>query len=196
MAQDWDIKPLGKVCSGCGVAFADGQPCYSALSFGETGYTREDHCEGCWPKRLAAGGPPYSTWRSVFRLPPPPAEEPLRKETAETLLRRLIELEDERHRNVIYILAVMLERKRILAERDVQTRDDGVLIRVYEHKKTGDTFLIPDPRLLLNELDEVQQQVIEMLGKAEPQAKEAGTEPASAKQEPADATAAAPAPES
>jgi hypothetical protein len=49
-------------------------------------------------------------------------------------------------------------------ERDVQTTDEGKMIRVYEHTKSGETFLVPDPRLQLDKLEEVQQEVIDMLG--------------------------------
>jgi hypothetical protein len=59
---------------------------------------------------------------------------------------------------------VMLERKRLLVERDVQHREDGKMIRVYEHRKTGEMFLIPDPRLRLDQLETVQQQVVTLLG--------------------------------
>jgi hypothetical protein len=58
----------------------------------------------------------------------------------------------------------MLERNRLLVERDLQTNDQGTLIRVYEHKKTGETFLIPDPKLRLDQLEVVQQEVITLLG--------------------------------
>jgi hypothetical protein len=65
---------------------------------------------------------------------------------------------------VRYILALMLERKRILKEREVKRGEDGTLTRIYEHPKTGDIFVIPDPELRLDQVAEVQQQVAEQLG--------------------------------
>ena len=65
---------------------------------------------------------------------------------------------------MVFILTVMLERKRILAEKDVQIRDDGVKVRIYEHKKTGETFLVSDPGLKLAELEQVQEEVVALLG--------------------------------
>jgi hypothetical protein len=104
----------------------------------------------------------------VFKLPPPPAPEALKKETAASLLRELMENKDAANQNTIYILAIMLERRRVLAERDVQTRKDGVKIRVYEHRKTGETFLIPDPCLKLSQLNEIQEEVVARLGGRDP----------------------------
>lgn len=163
MAQDWDIRARSDACSACTKPFDDRQVCFSALSFGQEGYARADFCEPCWQGEQE-GHDPYSTWKGVFRVPPPPPEEPLKKENAESLLRRLMEDDDESQLNVIFILAVMLERKRTLVERHVQRREDGSILRAYEHRETGETFLVPDPSLRLDELEDVQRQVIDMLG--------------------------------
>ncbi len=163
MAQEWDIKPRGTACSECATEFEDRQAYFSALLHGDSGYARSDFCRECWERResdLSA----YSAWQGIFMLPPPKEEEALKKETAESLLRKLMEEIEEDKIGIIYILAVMLERKRILEEKDVQVGDDGSVLRVYEHKKTGETFLIPDPQLELDKLEVVQQQVIDTLG--------------------------------
>ena len=90
-------------------------------------------------------------------------ETPLKKEDAGELLRKLITLDDPAMKNVIYVLAVMLERSKILVERDAKQLDDGLIRRVYEDRKNGDTFVILDPRLRLENLGEVQQQVVALL---------------------------------
>lgn len=163
MAQDWDIKSRRDACQECEAAFEDKQVYFSILLFGEEGYERKDCCRSCWDAKQSETTP-YSSWQGVFKVPPAAPEEALKKETAETLLRKLMEEEDEASRNVMYILAVMLERKRVLVERDVQTHDDGRLIRVYEHRGTNEIFLVPDPKLQLDRLEEVQEQVMTMLG--------------------------------
>jgi hypothetical protein len=177
MSQDWDIKPRGELCHKCQASFVEDQPYHSSLVFGEDGYARADFCQTCWEHELASLAP-YSAWQGVFKRPEV-QEDVLKKETAESLLRRLMEDEDGFRRNAIYILAVMLERKRILVEKDVQKRDNGDLVRVYEHRKTGETFVVPDPGLQLDQLEHVQQEVVTMLGGGEqPPAAEA-TAPAS-----------------
>jgi hypothetical protein len=162
MAQDWDIKARGSACRACATAFKDQETYYAALVLGEGAYARADYCAACWPRALVDAAP-YSRWKGVFRMPPPAPTEPLKRENAEALLRRLMEQEDEANRNPIFILAVMLERRKLLVERDVQRREDGILIRVYEHRKTGDTFIVPDPNLRLDQVEAVQKQVIALL---------------------------------
>jgi len=169
--QDWDIKARGDHCSKHDQAFQDNEVFYSRLSFGDEGYVREDFCEACWAKSKAEGQG-VSHWKSVYRVPAPPPEEVLRKETAESLLRKFMEEEDPSKVNVMYILAVMLERRRMFVERDVQVREDGVKLRIYEHRETGETFLIPDPELRLTEITSVQDEVVVMLGGKPPGAKE------------------------
>ena len=66
-------------------------------------------------------------------------------------------------KNVVYVLAVMLERSKILVERDAKELEDGTIRSVYEDRKQGDTFVILDPRLRLENLAEVQQQVVALL---------------------------------
>ena len=164
MADEWNIAPRGRVCSACEQPFDDRQACRSLLAYDSEGYTRSDYCVPCWESEDRTSGS-FSMWEGVFDAPPPRAEEPLKKETAESLLRRLLEdNDDESHTNVIYILGVMLERKRTLVERDVRTRRDGSLLRVYEHRRSGEVFLVPDPELRLDELEETQQQVVAILG--------------------------------
>lgn len=162
MAQEWEIKALGSACAATGEPFADGQSLISCLIRGEVGYERRDYSESGWESSPKDGV--ASFWKTTYHAPPPPEAEPLKKETAEMLLRQYMAKEDFSRLNAIYILAVMLERKRILVEKDVQTRDDGVKIRVYEHKKTGEVFTIPDPDLKLTELESVQAEVEDLLG--------------------------------
>lgn len=159
---EWNIKAPSSVCHVCGRAFADRDPFVSRLSFGAEGYERRDCCIGCWHEAQRSGS--LSIWKSLYRPPPPPPPEPIQRETAESLLRRFMEEANPSRRNVIFILAVMLERRRVLVERDVQVRQDGVKIRLYEHRKTGETFFIPDPGLRLADLQQVQQEILTLLG--------------------------------
>ncbi len=163
-AQEWQIRKRAHQCEQTGEPFQDGDVVVSRLVFEEEeGYRREDYSLGAWAK--VDDGRSVSVWRSEYESPPPPDEkEPVQKETAEGLLRKLMETEDPENRNTIYILALMLERKRIFEEKDVRKQEDGGKIRVYEHKKTNETFLIPDPQLHLDEIESIQEEVVARLG--------------------------------
>lgn len=160
--SDWEIRSRSEHCVKCQTPFADNETFMSRLIFDEEGYRREDYCQACWAE--IADDPALSRWQSVFRLPPPPPPETVKRESAESLLRKLLASDDvETHANTVYILAVMLERRRLLVEKDVQIREDGLKVRIYEYRKTNETFVIPDPQLKLAELEHVQTEVVAML---------------------------------
>jgi hypothetical protein len=102
-----------------------------------------------------------SHWQGVYEAPPP-VTEAIQKDTAETLLRKIIEQNDPQHAPAGYILAVMLERKRILKVKEQVVRD-GQRIFIYEQPKTGDVFTIADPNLRLDQLELVQRDVAALL---------------------------------
>jgi hypothetical protein len=100
----------------------------------------------------------------VYAAPPPAdKKETLKKETADELLRHLISLDDPAMKNVVYVLAVMLERSKILVERDAKEQPDRTIIRIYEHRRTGESFIVLDPRIRLENLGDVQSEVVALL---------------------------------
>jgi hypothetical protein len=158
--DNWSVRKCADSCVKCEQAFIDRQTLASRLSFNEGEFVRQDFCETCWDK----DDPGLSTWKTVFIVPPPPREEVVKKENAESLLRKLIAKEDEKDLNAVFILMVMLERKKVFVERDTRTDEDGRKLRIYEHKKTGESFLVIDPGLKLDELEQVQEEVVCLLG--------------------------------
>ncbi len=163
MSQDWNIKARSTACGACQKAFEDGQAYITRLAFEGIDYTRDDYCEPCWVAE-AARKERYSSWKGIFKVPPPEPERRVRKETAESLLRELLEENNPARKNAIYILAVMLERQRVMVEREVRAGDAGERLVVYEHRKTGETFVLVDPKLKLTEIDPVQQEIMDLLG--------------------------------
>jgi hypothetical protein len=159
--ESWQIKRRSDLCAGTNEPFTDKEEIMTRLLFKDGEYVREDYKLAWWNEHKPDRG--LSSWKSIFHVPPPPTEV-VKKENAETLLRKLVAKEDADDTNAIYILAVMLERKKILAEKEVQTREDKVKILVYEHKKTGETFLVIDPELKLAEIEKVQEEVVGLLG--------------------------------
>lgn len=163
MNPEWNIRACTGQCTACEKKFADRESLMSRLRFTADGYQRDDFCAACWAGR-SAGEEEVSAWAAVWHAPEQKAPEALKKETAESLLRELMETDDPSRRNVIFILAVMLERRRILVEKEVQIQPGGLKIRVYEHKQTGEGFIVPDPQLRLKEIESVQREVMDLLG--------------------------------
>jgi hypothetical protein len=164
--NEWNIQARAHVCQACGRAFADKQSYHTLLFDEKQQFRREDVCDPCWQTQFSQGAADrrgfVSYWQGVYEVPPLAAPDPIQKERAETLLRKLIELNDPSHTAATYILAVMLERKRLLKVKE-QVVHEGRRVFVYEHPRSGDVFTIPDPNLQLDQLEEVQRDVAELL---------------------------------
>lgn len=173
MQQDWNIRLRAEACDATAKPFSEGETFYTALYREGEGFLRRDLCEEAWAALAAdpQAPAPFSSWRSKFEPPAPPPPEPLPRDDAEGMLRRLLQSNDPAHTNTRYLLAVMLERKRIL--RPQPSDDKGIL--VYERAGTGETFLIADPNLSLSDLARVQEEVSALLsGLSAPPASPAG----------------------
>jgi hypothetical protein len=163
--NEWNIQSRAHACQACAKPFADQQPYRTLLLDLKHEIQRRDLCEPCWKQEQGEGAADrkgfISHWQGVYETPPA-RPEPIQKENAESLLRKIMESNDAKHAAASYILAVMLERKRLLKVKEQFTRD-GQRIFVYEQPKTGDLFSIPDPNLQLNQLEAVQRDVAALL---------------------------------
>lgn len=163
MTTDWTIQGRSHQCAVTAHPFTEGEYFYTLLYYEKAEFRREDVCEEAFKTRNE-NVQPFSFWRSKYEPPQSQPEEAVTKQTAEDLLRRYIEENKPEHANALYILALMLERKRLLKEREVKRGADGMLLRIYERAQTGEVFVIPDPELKLDQVAEVQAQVAEFLG--------------------------------
>lgn len=178
--MEWNIQARAHVCQACQKPFEDEEQFHTLLFDASIGYERQDLCEPCWKQQnlLPAGNQKklISHWQTVFTPPPAAPPDAIQKETAETLLRRLIEEGDPVHAPARFILAVMMERKRIFkAKAHLHQANQRVL--VYEHARTGELFNIPDPDLHLDQLEEVQRNVLTLLEQGLPQREPAAPPP-------------------
>jgi hypothetical protein len=161
--NEWTIKHRSDVCTATNRPFAEGEYFYTLLFREPGGFRREDLSEEAWAARNE-NIQPFSFWRSRFEPAPATPPEPLGKENAEELFRRLVTSADAAP-NACYVLAVMLERKRMLKQ--IRTEANGdVKVLVYEHPGSGDVFLVRDPQLRLDELESVQNEVADLLRQA------------------------------
>ena len=163
--MEWHIQSRAHACQRSRRQFQDGETYHTLLLDTKAGFERMDLCVEAFREaspELMAQSNLVSHWKGVYEAPPPVPPEAIRKDDAESLLRRLLENRDPRHVASAFILAVMLERKRILRVKG-QSRDSGRRIFVYEHPKSGDLFSIIDPDLQLHQLEAVQREVAHLL---------------------------------
>jgi hypothetical protein len=165
-SMEWNIQSRAHVCQSCKKPFADKEPFHTMLFDQRSGYERLDVCANCWQAQFSQGATDrkgfVSHWQSVYNIPPAAPPEPIQRETAETLLRKLLERNEPEYGPTIYILAAMLERKRILKVKTQISRDNQRVF-VYEHTRSGELIQVTDPNLQLQQLEGVQHEVLKLL---------------------------------
>ncbi|MEM7387488.1 MAG: hypothetical protein AAF514_21325 [Verrucomicrobiota bacterium] len=165
--RQWKIRKPGHNCSHTGEPFKDEQEIHTVIFHNEETeeLERRDYSNEGWEAVCQSNEiTPFSFWKGVYH-PPEKAPEPqvIKKENAEELLFRLIREDDPKTQDARYILAIMLERKRIVVQEDAQ-EDDGTRLLFFRHRKTDEVFMVEDPRLQLDQLDQVQSEVADLLG--------------------------------
>lgn len=160
LANEWAIKHRSDVCATTQRQFAAGEYFYTLLFRDTEGFRREDLSEEAWQTRNE-NIRPFSFWKSRYEPTPAAPPETLARENAEQLFRRLTSSENPPP-NACYVLAAMLERKKILKQVKTEQTENG-RVSIYEHRENGDVFIVPDPGLRLDELESVQKEVADLL---------------------------------
>ena len=154
----WNISKISNSCYKSNELFDDNETVISELVFENGIFERRDYKYQCFNTNNQS----LSSWKTIFKLQKP-KEEIIKKDSIEDLLRKKISLESNDSINIIFILAIMLERKKVLIEKSFFFDDDNKKIRIYEHKKTNESFTIIDPQLSLNEIEPLKEEVYDLI---------------------------------
>ena len=124
-----------------------------------------DVCEACWQNQFSDGARQrkgfISHWQSVYEAPAPPVD-PIHAKPPRPCCESSSSKTTRVTRPPMFILAVMLERKRVFKVKEQIVRD-GKRVFIYEQPGTGDVFTIADPDLRLDQLEQVQRDVAALL---------------------------------
>ncbi|MFD2258102.1 hypothetical protein ACFSSA_15585 [Luteolibacter algae] len=169
--ESWHVRSRSRECSVTEVRFKEGDIIITALfpDPESSGYLRKDFSEKAWKELPEDDKNAFSYWKTKFT--PVAAVENVQtvtKQSAEDLLRTMVEEDQEHTENTRYILAVMLERQKLLRETDTQSTAGGIL-RIYEHRKTGEVYIVKDPNIPLDEVEKIQEEVIQLLSPPAPE---------------------------
>jgi hypothetical protein len=169
MIQEWNIQSRAECCARTGRPFVEGETFYTLLHSEGDELRREDISREAWleAQRTKGAMAGVTFWRSKFDPPAPVAPEAVNRADAESHLRRLLaEGPPPEKANVAYLLAALLERKRILKPVAPPVGEAALAPRLtpYEHTKTGEMFLVPDAPPALDQLEAVQRELTALLG--------------------------------
>src|SRR5205807_9816893 len=128
LPNEWAIRHRADFCAVTHRPFTPGEYFYTLLYHDADGYRREDLSEEAWQSRNE-NIRPFSFWKSRYEPLPPKLAEPLPKEDAEQLFRRLITL-DSPTANTCYVLAAMLVRTHNHKHIKTESHTDGTRVLI------------------------------------------------------------------
>jgi hypothetical protein len=154
-------------CRTCARAFEKGEELVSVLREAEEEgkYLRDDLCHSCWEKQSLE--PAQSPWLSVWRTRIPDEIHTSKKEMAQALQERALDLlhhylEEPPQITLAYLLALYLERRKQLLriKRLKEGHDHKSLL--FEVRSSGE--MIEVPRLeVINERERLQEELLRAL---------------------------------
>ena len=163
MLESYSIKSRSHACHVSGEEFQEEQPFIAAIfpDPESSGYLRRDYSLASWENKEEEEEP-FSFWRSHYKPPVKEKETQVTSHDPESLFAQLIEDDEAHTENARFILAAMLERKKVIRETDTQQLPTG-LLRIYENRKSGDVFIIKDPQIALADVESIQEEVQQLL---------------------------------
>src|SRR5665213_132421 len=106
--NEWNFQSRSHACQACHKPFSDKEHYHTILLEQKQEYVRMDICQACWDAQYREGAGDrkgfISQWQGIYHAPPAAPPEAIQKESAETLLRKLIESGETKHGAVCYIL--------------------------------------------------------------------------------------------
>ncbi len=156
MAKDWDsvVKRNGQ-CSKCEKSFEEHQEYYACLKETQEGFERYEYCPDCWDDKFREES--FSFWKARV-----PGREEKKKllvdnEILIEFFKRLTESDDESKQGFIFVLALILMRKRILKYLNTKTTDDGKEIWIMKLSKEDKEYHIVNPHLDDQQIEQIRE---------------------------------------
>lgn len=161
--MNWDIERNSGTCTRCEKTFQEEESFYSSLFLDNASFLRKDFCEGCWKDNPDTAF--FSFWKT--RIPKKGEEKRIVVNNAAifTLFLRLGE-QGEHHdepwaKNLRYVLALFLMRKKLL-KLENQGRDDmGEFLELYSAGEDK-LFKIHNPHLSEEEVVRLNDEILKL----------------------------------
>ena len=159
---EWKIGKAKQACSRCESEFVDGQPVYSLVEFDvDDRPQRIDQCAKCFD---ADGGRDRFFWETRFQLVPDRRRK-IDFERLRALFEYWLQSGKLAQEALLYLVALLLIRKRHYRMLDLVSKDGGEFLRLRRVGKDADTtpFLVPAPLLRGPDLAPLREQLEQLL---------------------------------
>jgi hypothetical protein len=158
--MEWEIKRSSNGCLLCNKGFAEDEEYYSALFDENDTFIRKDFCTLCWYKGKESG--PFSFWKTKV-----PKKDRLVQALVNTdiLLDMFMRLDgniESHQRNLRYVLALYLIRKKVLRIKSFKRQNEEEIITL-SYPKEDREFEVFNPNLKEEEIEAITSEMNQLL---------------------------------
>lgn len=112
IVEDYRMEAVAQGCATCEKKFEIEEVFYSTIVDGDSCFERKDYCTGCWSEGLIAST--FSSWRTRFPKEPKSRTARLDLDQIRSFFEKLVTSVERHHREMCYVLALILLRKKKL----------------------------------------------------------------------------------
>jgi len=155
--DNWQIEKSTCRCASCENEFSVGQAYFSALCEAGSDFVRKDYCSSCWEGAQEASF--FSFWRTRRQT----GERRKRIDIAVVFdfFKKLLESEGEDRRDILFVLALYLTRRKALKLKGVR-RDGARELLQFRRPRRTNIIEIEDPHLSDEQVDAATQKLKEL----------------------------------
>ena len=158
--MEWKINKGSKGCILCNKEFYEEEEYYSALFDEKNIFTRKDYCSSCWCKDK--GDELFSFWKTRLPKKDKPVQKFVNNEVFLDMFVRLEGKSEPNQRNLRYVLALYLIRKKIFKLKSFTRENEEELITLY-YPRENKEFSVFNPHLEDEEIEAITSEMSQLL---------------------------------
>ena len=158
--MEWKINKGSKGCILCNKEFCEEEEYYSALFDENDIFIRKDYCTSCWCKDKA--DELFSFWKTRLPKKDKPVQKFVNNEVFLDMFTRLEGKNEPNQRNLRYVLALFLIRKKIFKLKSFKKENGEEIITLYFPKENTE-FNVFNPDLKDEEIEVITSEMSQLL---------------------------------
>lgn len=158
--MEWKITRGSRGCIVCSKEFCEDEEYYSALFDENNTFVRKDYCGLCWGKDK--GSSLFSFWKTRVPKRDKPPQKFVNNEVFLDMFARLNGKNEPNQRNLQYVLALYLIRKKIFKLKSFIKENGEEFITLY-YPKEDKEFSVYNPNLKEEEIEAITSEMSQLL---------------------------------
>lgn len=158
--MEWKINKGSSGCNVCGKQFCEEEEYFSALFDGSAGFTRKDYCAVCWNSDGEKAF--FSFWKTKVPKKDKPVQRYVNAEVFLDMFMRLEGKNEIHQKNLRYVLALYLIRKRVFRIKSFKKQEDRDFITICYSKEDRE-FDVFNPNLKEAEIEVLTTEMNQLL---------------------------------